>query len=166
MNANPFRAKAAAARAKADRLNRPSDHDRAMAAMFPLGAGFGRPGGARRLERSIARAAEAVKAEQRARYFEGRADAYDRGNITAHGRSRSPAFDARTAKAAKAREGRAARIAAAKAECAGKHRLDCPAETWATACGYLGGDSRALVIADHARDLALRAQHIYPEGSK
>src|SRR3990167_1260162 len=147
---NPFAAKAIAARRVADRLNSSSSaHDRGMAQSFPLGAGFGRNGGEKRIEASINRAVKAVEAEKLARHLEAQASAFDEGKITAQGRRRSPAFDARSDKAAVASDNRKARIAAAVAERGEQERWQVRGAVWADAAGYLGGSGRELVLADH-----------------
>src|SRR5215211_6057680 len=58
---------------------------------FPLGAGFGHKGDAKRFDRSIDRAVDAVQAEKDARYLEVQADAFDAGEINAQGHSMTPA---------------------------------------------------------------------------
>ncbi len=100
---NPFRPKAIAARERADRLNRPTSHERGMADAFPLGAGFGRGSASSRaqsIDSSVSRAVDAVEAERDARYLEAQAEAFDRGEINAQGRSMSAAMLKRRAKAA------------------------------------------------------------------
>lgn len=76
---NPYREKATAARAKADRLSAPTAHEAAMAHAFPLGAGYGRKGAEKRIEARVNRAAKAIKAANLARALEAKADRWDRG---------------------------------------------------------------------------------------
>lgn len=83
---NPYRAAAEAARKKADALSRPTAYDEAMRNAFPLGAGYGRKGAGKRIEARVNRATKAVKAAHLASQLEAKADAYDRGDITEHGR--------------------------------------------------------------------------------
>ena len=146
---NPFRNKATRARAVADRYNRPTAHDAAMAQAFPLGAGYGRKGADKRIEATITRAGKAIEAARRAAYLEAQADAFDAGTINAQGRRMSAAAWERSDKRADYQERKAARIAAARAACEGKRKHEIPAETWADAWGYLGGPARAMIIAEH-----------------
>lgn len=83
---NPFAVRAANARLKANRLSRPTAHERGMAESFPLGGGFGRPGADKRIERSVNKAAEFVKAHNDATWYEAQAASYDEGKINQHGR--------------------------------------------------------------------------------
>lgn len=147
---NPFRAKAERARALYERLaGHRTAHDRGMAEAFPLGAGYGRKGGERRIEASVNRAVKTVEAFNRCRHLEAQADAFDAGKINAQGRRISPESIARSEKRAVYQEGKAARIAAAKSAIEGKHPSEVDAETWATAHGYLGGRPRELVVSEH-----------------
>ena len=146
---NPFADKAIHARTLADRLNAPTAHERGMAQSFPLGAGFGRPGGAKRIDASVNRAGRAVEAEKRARYLEAQAAAFDAGTIDAQGRRRSPASDARSDKAAAYRDKRQTRIEAAKTDRGDKPKWEVPGSIWADSTGNLGGGARQLILGEH-----------------
>lgn len=143
-----FRSRAIRARALADKLNRPTAHESGMAQAFPLGAGFGRRGSTKRMERSIDRAVDAVAAEKEARYLESQAEAFDRGEIDARGRRIDAASCARSEKRASAKERREERIAAAQAVCANTPRELVSPETWADAAWALGGSGRALLMSE------------------
>jgi 2'-5' RNA ligase len=147
---NPFAKKALAARAKADRLSgRRSAHDEGMREAFPLGAGYGRKGGEKRIDRTIKQAKETVEAIKNAERLEAQARAFDAGMIDAQGRHRDAASDARSDKAAVARETRTAKIDAAKAQLEGKEQWQVPGSVYATAHGYLAGSGRNLVLSGH-----------------
>lgn len=147
---NPFRAKAEAARRRADALNRPTAQAEAMADAFPLGPGFGRRGSERRIEASVSRAVAAAEAEQRARYLEAQAAAFDTGEINAQGRHMDRAARERSDKRHEQQQKREQRITAARAICDAQPRHEVSPEDWATASGYLAGSSRALVMAEQA----------------
>lgn len=146
---NPFRAKALAARARYERLTGTTTHDRAMTDAFPLGGGFGRRGGERRLERTIDRAVEAGQALRNARHYEALAAAFEAGTVNAQGRHITPESVERSKRRQVTADRRQAKIAEAKAAIAGKAPCDVPAEVWATAFGYLAGRSRDLVMYEH-----------------
>ncbi len=154
---NPFRDRAIRARALADRLNRPTAREQAMADAFPLGPGFGRPGAGRRVDASVSRAVKAVDAERQARALEAKADAFDRGEVNAQGRRWSPAQQARADRRSAVAAQRDARIEAARAQVAGREPWEVPAEVWADASGSLAGSARQLVLADH-REAVARAR--------
>ena len=147
---NPFRQKALKARSAASR-SRGSAHDKAMEQSFPLGGGFGRKGGARRLESTISRATAAIEAESRAKWLEAQANAFDAGEINAQGRSMDASAWERSDKRQSAKERRETRIATARAAIEGKARHEVSAEVWADAHGYLAGSARALVISEHPK---------------
>jgi hypothetical protein len=146
---NPFAQRAARARLAADRGNTPTQHERGMAAAFPLGAGFGRPGGEKRIERSVDRAVRAVQAEKDARYLEGQAESFDAGKINAQGRAISKASLERSEKREVAGARRDERIAAARAERGDKPAWQIPRDVYADSTGYLGGGGRRLIEGGH-----------------
>jgi len=76
---NPFAEKAARARQEFERLIRPTAHDVGMAESFPLGAGFGREGGGKKIDAAIDRAVEAQRALRDAEHYEALAKAFDAG---------------------------------------------------------------------------------------
>ncbi|MBX6421913.1 MAG: hypothetical protein IRZ06_13035, partial [Nevskia sp.] len=76
---NPFAEKAARARQEYERLTRPTAHDVGMANSFPLGAGFGREGGGKKIDAAIDRAVEAQRALRDAEHYEALAKAFDAG---------------------------------------------------------------------------------------
>ena len=87
---NPFAEKAIRYMKKHLALNRPTARDEAMKNSFPLGGGFGH-GSMRSREKSIdasvRRAGEAVRVRNNAVYWTALAEAYDRGEVNAQGRS-------------------------------------------------------------------------------
>ncbi len=148
---NPFRERAIRARAKADKLSgRRTAHEQGMANSFPLGAGYGRAGGAKRIERSIDRAVAAVKANEDALWLESSADAYDQGRINAQGRRWDAHKQAMSEKREATKAKRDARIAEARAivDSKPRHEVDC--DTWATAQGYMAGPGRELIKHDQS----------------
>jgi hypothetical protein len=150
VNANPFREKAERARAMSNSLNRETPHDKAMRESFPLGGGYGRSGGSKRMEVSVNRACAAVNAVSKARYLEAKADAFDRGEINAQGRAWNANKQASSEKREAQAEKRKARQEAARAEIAERGRECVSPETWADAAGCFGGGARALLMGEHA----------------
>lgn len=147
---NPFRAKATAARERADRLSGTrTSWEAGMEQSFPLGGGFGRKGGAKRIEASVNRAVKVVEAERRAVELETKAALFDQGRINAQGRRTDCFVQARSEKRAQYQASREDRISAAKAAIEGRDPLMVDPETWATAHGYLGGSARRMIIEDH-----------------
>ena len=146
---NPFREKAEAARKKAEALNRPTAYETAMAEAFPLGGGYGRRGGAKRLDARIARATKSIEANKKSAYYENCARLFDEGRINAQGRTIRPGTAERSAKKDAAKASREERIAAAQKAMEGKDPLTIDPATFATAKGYLGGAARQLVMAEH-----------------
>jgi hypothetical protein len=161
-NFNPFRAKAEAARKKADELNRPTAYEAAFAHAFPTGGGYGRRGGAKRIDARIARATKAVDAIKQASYFETCARLFDDGLINAQGRTIRAGTAERSAKRDAAKQSRDERIAQAKAALQGVDPLTVDPATYATAHGYLGGAGRTLVMEEHAERIARRGENISP----
>ena len=156
---NPFREKATKAREYSDRLNRPTTHEQAMAASFPLGAGRGgrqRGGVSKRIDASVTRAGQAVAASKRARHLEAQADAFDRGEIDTQGRSWSPEQEARAEKRQKASDSRQERIQAAKDAVTGKERWEVLGSVWAASNGIFRGGALNLVMFEH-RDVVFVA---------
>lgn len=96
---NPYKEMAEAARRRADELNKPSAHEAAMAHAFPLGAGFGRKGGEKRLQQRIDRATKAIEAARLADTLEAKAAAWERGEITETGRRLRPKLPPKPKKA-------------------------------------------------------------------
>lgn len=162
---NPFAAKAETARMRYRRLSRPSAHDTAMAHSFPLGGGYGRSGGARRLESRITNATQSVKAYEDACFWLHKAVAFEVGRITAQGRRNSPALEARSAKRKGYEESRQSRIDAAKMELQGKEPWEVAGDVWATAHGYFKGGGRDLMVSEHAEKvlMAVRGAKAVPE---
>lgn len=144
---NPFRAKAIRARSRYERLaGVRTAREKAMEQAFPLGPGYGRKGGARRIESSVNRAVASVEAHRRAVYLEAQADAFDQGRINAQGRRINPGSLARSEKRDAAKERREARITAAREAIVGKQRHEITPEQWADANGAFGANVRALVM--------------------
>lgn len=154
---NPFTAKAQRARALADRLSAPTAHSKAMADSFPLGVGFGRRGGEKRIEATITRAGKAVAAIREAEHLENLERLFAEGRVNAQGRMIDAASIARSDKRYAQQEKRQAKIDAAKAELFHKGRAGVSPETWATANGVLGGSGRELVMSDQREFLAAQA---------
>ena len=144
---NPFAEKAARARLEYIRLSAPSAHDVAMEQSFPLGAGYGRRGGSKRIEQTIDKSMRAVDAHKEAEFRETQAAAYDRGEINAQGRR--PAKDAD--KKAASRQGLLERAAHAHEEVyySGKERWQVKGSTVADAARQFRGSGRSLVISEH-----------------
>lgn len=146
---NPFAQKAARARLRATHLNQPTARDTAMANAFPLGAGFGRPSDSKRLDATVNRAVEAVRASREADYLEAQATAFDAGRINAQGRRISKESQARSEKREALQERQTARIEAAKAERGERLKWEVPGSVWADSTGNLGGGARRLLLGEH-----------------
>jgi hypothetical protein len=146
---NPFAEKAARARAKYERLVQPTARDKAMEQAFPLGAGYGRKGGEKRIESTVNRAVEAEQARKDAEYDEARAAAFDRGEVNAQGRSITKESQERSEKRQASEKDRAQRMQEATAARAGKQKWQVPASVWADSTGNFGGGARKLIIAEH-----------------
>ncbi len=161
---NPFAARAVAARARYARLIEPTAREREMEQAFPLGTGYGRKGGERRIEATINRAVEAEQARKDAEYYGAAAAAFDRREINAQGRALSAAGRQRSDERQAATERRHTRIAAAKALRGDRPAWEVPAAAWADSSGYLSGSGRDLVLHDHrsAVEEALRVGELVP----
>jgi len=146
---NPFAWKAAYARAKATKFSRPSAHEAAMAQSFPLGAGFGRPGGERRIEASVNKAVNTCEAIENAKHYESKAQAFDEGRVNAQGRQIDKFSVERSIKREEQKARREQKINKAKAECEGKAAWQVTGEVWAIAHGYLSGGAHELVAGEH-----------------
>jgi phospholipid N-methyltransferase len=146
---NPFAEKAARARAKYERMVQPTARDKAMEQAFPLGAGYGRKGGEKRIESTVNRAVEAEQARKDAEYDEARAAAFDRGEVNAQGRSITKESQERSEKRQASEKDRAKRIQEATAARAGKQKWQVPASVWADSTGNFGGGARKLIVAEH-----------------
>jgi phospholipid N-methyltransferase len=146
---NPFAEKAARARAKYEHLVRPTARDKAMEQAFPLGAGYGRKGGEKRIESTVNRAVEAEQARKDAEYDEARAAAFDRGEVNAQGRSITKESQERSEKRQASEKDRAQRMQEATAARAGKQKWQVPASVWADSTGNFGGGARKLIIGEH-----------------
>jgi len=147
---NPFAAKAKAARERYERLVEPTARDAAMAESFPLGVGYGGRSGERRVEATIDRAVAAGEAEKEARWYEAKAEAFERGEINAQGRR--PAKDA--GKAREKIEAKRERIEAAKEAQRGKESWEVTFKVYADSIGVFGGRSLELIRYDHKEAVA------------
>jgi hypothetical protein len=162
---NQFAERAARARLAYERLAPPSAHDKAMANAFPLGAGFGRKGAAKRMDQTINRAVGAVQALQEATYREGQAQAFDRGEINAQGRRVTREGNLRSEKRGAANVARKERIEKARKERGDKEPWQLLAVVYADSTGYLAGGARRLIESEHreAVEQALAAGKDVPE---
>ncbi len=142
---NPFREKAERARKQYEQLSRPTARDEAMAEAFPLGTGYGRSGGEKRIERSVSRAAKAEEFRKEAEWREAQAAAFDEGKINAQGRR--PAANAEAA--AERRKQLNERTESAKAERSGKENWQVRGTVYADSARQYGGNGRKLVLSEH-----------------
>jgi hypothetical protein len=120
-----------------------------MAQSFPLGAGFGRPGGEKRIEASVNKAVNACEAIDNAKHYESKAQAFDEGKVNARGRHIDKFSVERSIKREEQKEKREQKIAQARAECEGKAAWQITGEVWAIAHGYLRGGAHELVAGEH-----------------
>lgn len=162
---NPFRSKADSYRATYNRLSAPTAHESAMASSFPLGGGYGRSGGERRIGARITRATKAIDALRNAEHYEALAAAFDAGRVNAQGRRINAASKARSEKREAYQQSREERITAARAEREGKEAWEVTAEVYAASAGILGGAPLAFARHEHAEKVreALEAGKPVPE---
>jgi len=142
---NPFAEKAATARHQYQQLTRPTAHEQVMAESFPVGGGFGRPGGEKRIEQTVNRAVRAEELRKEAEHREAQAAAYDRGAINAQGRRPAKNADAAAAKREELKE----RETKARAERQGKELWQVRGTVIADSARQFGGNGRKLVLAEH-----------------
>src|SRR3990167_7622573 len=162
---NPFTAKAIRARREYEHLVQPTARDKSMATAFPLGTGYGRKGGERRLDATIDKAVKAEEARKTAEYLEAQSAAFDRGEINAQGRRITVASVARSEKRQSSQQGREARIASARETRGDKPAWAVPVAIYADASGQLAGSGRKLVESDHRASVeqALSEGHPVPD---
>lgn len=146
-----LRSRAAAARARAERLLAPTARETAMAQSFPLGVGFGRGRNReKRMDASIARVVRGFREQRRAAELEARAEGLESGTYTAQGIRITQGLLDRRAKREASQERRKRLQEEARAACEGKQRWQVDAKTWAAYCGVFGGPSLALFEEEHA----------------
>jgi len=146
---NPFAERAARARLEYERNAGPTARDKAMGQAFPLGAGFGRKGGEKRIEATVNRATRAVEALKNAEYLEAQAAAFDRGEINAQGRRISAASQERSEKRETGNLDRKARQQEAIEARGDKEKWQVPVKTWADSTGNFGGGALKLLEGEH-----------------
>lgn len=151
---NPFAEKAARARLKYERLIQPSARDEAMAQSFPLGPGYGRPGGKRRVEQTIDRAVAAQAALREAEYREAQAQAFDAGRINAQGRATSPEAHARAEKRQRDQRSRNERFDAATIAREGKEPWQVTSAIYTDSAKVFGGNPLKFLQAEHRQAVA------------